>query len=91
MTTRLIAVTLWYLAGWSVGEVGVVLFDLPAGVAIVPGILLGNIALAFAAAASLGIGRQAQRRVRPIEELAAELDKRNGAWGAATAEERQIR
>lgn len=91
MTTRVIAVFLWYLAGWSIGEVGVVLLDLPAGVAIVPGILIGNVALAVAGAATLGIGRRPKRRVRNIEELAAELDRRNGAWQAAASDQRPVR
>lgn len=72
MNVRNLSTVLWFLAGWSGAGLVVGFLALPSAWALVGG---------FAAAALVRWepsgrlwGAQAQRRVRPIEEVAAELD-----------------
>jgi hypothetical protein len=87
MATRWIAVILCYLGGWMAGEVAVGVLDLPSGIAIVPGILVGNVALAIALGWTLQIGRRSKPRLRSADAVATDLDRK--ADGATDAMRRR--
>jgi hypothetical protein len=85
MNVRNLSTLLWFLAGWSAAGLIVGFLALPTSWAILGG--LGAAALVRWEPSGRLWGQQAQRRIRPIEEVAAELDGQ-AAPGAASAGER---
>jgi hypothetical protein len=77
MGKRNLATVLWFLAGWSGGGMLVGIMELPSLLAFAPGLLLAG--LVRWDPAGLLWGRAATRRVRPINELADQLDRQAGA------------
>jgi hypothetical protein len=84
MGKRNLATVLWFLAGWSGGGLLVGLFGLPSLLAFVPGILMAGL-IRWDPAGVLWTKPAAQRRVRPINELADELDRKAGAASSPLA------
>lgn len=88
MSKRTLAVVLWFLAGWSAGGLLVGLMGMPSIVAFVPGILLAGLVW-WDPTHALWSRPATVRRVRPINEVAAELDARSEAWPAAETDSRR--
>lgn len=85
MNKRNLASVLWFFAGW-VGVGGIfAMTALPPNLGIVVGILVAGLVWWDPRGRIWGPKPATQRRVRPINEVAAELD-RNAAAGAAEAE-----
>lgn len=87
MKLRVVATMLWFAAGWSGAGLLVGLAGLPASVALGAGILVSMVVW-FDPTGHFW-GRVQRSRIRPIEEVASELDAKaaKGA-GAAAAEDR---
>jgi len=89
MNKRNLAAVLWFLAGWSGGGL-LQIFGLPSIAAFVPGLLLGGLVL-MDPAGWFSPGRPSTKRVvRPINEVAAELDRKSERWSGAEAENRSV-
>jgi hypothetical protein len=89
MNKRNLASVLWFLAGWSGGGLFVGLMGLPAVLAFVPGVVLAvliRLDVAKAMWSHAGNGR----RIMPINEFAAELDKRAQQRAGVGAETRRV-
>jgi hypothetical protein len=84
MRKRNLATVLWFLAGWSGGGLLVGIFGLPSVMAFVPGILMAGL-VRWDPAGLLWSRPATQRRVRPINELADELDRKAAAPSAPYA------
>ncbi|HET9852344.1 MAG TPA: hypothetical protein VFP56_07545 [Candidatus Limnocylindrales bacterium] len=84
MNVRNVSTVLWFLAGWSGAGLVVGFLALPTSIA-----LLGGLAAAALVRwePSGRLWGTTQRRVRPIEEVAAELDAQAGT-AATPARER---
>ena len=78
MGKRNVATVLWFLAGWSLGGLFVGIMGLPSLLAFVPGVLIAGL-VRWDPAGMLWTRQTTTRRVRPINEVADELDRRNGA------------
>jgi hypothetical protein len=85
MNVRNLSTVLWFFAGWSGAGLVVGFLALPTAWALVGG--LAAAALVRWEPSGRLWGTQAQRRVRAIEDVAAELDAQ-GATSPATAGER---
>ena len=86
MNKRNLASFLWFLAGWSGGGLLVGLMGLPAILGLAPGIALA-ILVRLAPAEVLWTRSATGRRIVPMNQFAAELDKkadRRSAVGADT-------
>ena len=84
MKVRTVATVLWFVTGWSGAGIVVGLMGLPSSLALVGGIATA-MAVWFDPTGRIW-GRAPQRRVRPIEEVAAELDQRARGAGVEAAE-----
>ena len=84
MGKRNLATVLWFLAGWSLGGLLVGFMGLPSLLALVPGVLIAGL-VRWDPAGMLWTRRTTTRRVRPINEVAAELDRQAGAPAASLA------
>ena len=84
MGKRNLATVLWFLAGWSGGGLLVGLFGLPSVLAFVPGILMAGL-IRWDPAGVLWTRPATKRRVRPINELADELDRKASSPGTPLA------
>ncbi len=84
MGKRNLATVLWFLAGWSLGGLVVGLMGLPSLLAFVPGVLIAGL-VRWDPTGLLWTRPAAQRRVRPINELADELDRQAAAPPAMAA------
>jgi hypothetical protein len=89
MNKRNVASVLWFLAGWSGGGLLVGLMGLPAVLALVPGIVLA-VVIRLEPAKPLWNRSGTGRRIVPINEFAAELDRRAARRPAAGAETRRV-
>jgi uncharacterized iron-regulated membrane protein len=89
MNKRNLASFLWFLAGWSGGGLLVGLMGLPAILGLVPGIALA-VLIRLDFAKFLWTRSGTGRRIVPINQFAAELDKRNGQPKGIGAETRRI-
>lgn len=78
MKKRNLATVLWFLAGWSAGGLLVGIMGLPSVLAFVPGVLIAGL-VRWDPAGWLWTRPATQRRVRPINELADELDRQAAA------------
>ena len=85
MNKRNLASILWFLAGWSGGGLLVGLTGLPAILALVPGIAAA-ILVRLAPAEFLWTRSATGRRIVPINQFAAELDKRSDQRHVAGAD-----
>ena len=85
MNVRNLSTALWFLAGWSGAGLVVGFMGMPSSWALLGG--LAAAALVRWDPSGRLWGTQAQRRVRPIEDVAAELDAQ-AAPAASTAGER---
>lgn len=88
MNKRNLASILWFLAGWSGGGLFVGLTGLPTVLAFVPGVALAVLVQTEAAAflwrrSATGRPIAPASRIVPINQFAAELDKRVEQWPAA--------
>ena len=85
MNVRNLSTLLWFLAGWSGAGLIVGFLALPTSWALLGGLTAAAI-VRWEPSGRLW-GQQPVRRIRPIEEVAAELDA-HGAPGSAAAGER---
>lgn len=74
MVKRDLATILWFIAGWWGGELVAGLMNLPWLLSFVPGIALAALVRWDPAHVLWSSSSAGTRRVRPINELAAELD-----------------
>jgi hypothetical protein len=84
MNVRNLSTVLWFLAGWSGAGLVVGFLALPTWLALLGG--LAAAALVRWEPSGRLWGTQAQRRVRPIEEVAAELDAQGTSASSAAGE-----
>jgi hypothetical protein len=84
MNVRNLSTVLWFLAGWSGAGLVVGFLALPSAWALLGG--LAAAALVRWEPSGRLWGAQAQRRVRPIEEVAAELDAQGASAPSAAGE-----
>lgn len=79
-----VAMVLWFLAGWFGGSLFVGYGELPTALALLPGIVLA-VLVRWDPTGQIWsrsiTGKRIVRTVRPINEVAAELDKRNAGVG----------
>lgn len=75
MNKRNLATFLWFMVGWTVGAVVAFVAGLPSALALVVGVGLAAI-VRWDPTGLLWSRSAAARRIRPINEFAAELDKR---------------
>ena len=80
MIRRLLVTGLWFLAGWSAGALSFGLGGLPPVLAILPAIISAT--WVWLDPRAWSPAAKVTRRVRPADEVAAELDKRVVAPGA---------
>ena len=85
MKVRVAATVLWLLVGWSATGIFVGLLGLPSALAAV-GAIATAMFVWFDPSGRLWSRPSASRRVRPIEEVAAELDERARQAPAEAAE-----
>lgn len=88
MNVRNLSTALWFLAGWSGAGLIVGFLALPTSWALLGG--LAAAALVRWEPSGRLWGAQAQRRVRPIEEVAAELDAQNAPASSSAGERNRI-
>jgi hypothetical protein len=86
MSKRNLATALWFLAGWMGGGLLAGLIGAPSLVAVVPGLLVAGLVRwdptgLFWSKADRG------RKVRPINEYAAELERRTNPGSATPTEQ----
>ena len=89
MNKRNLASILWFLAGWSGGGLFFGLLGLPAVLALVPGIVLA-VVIRLDPAKPLWNHSGSGRRIVPINDFAAELEKRGERRAGAGARTRRI-
>jgi hypothetical protein len=77
MKVRTLSTMLWFITGWSATGFVVGVLALPSSLAMVGGIAIAMIVW-FDPSGRLWGKAKPQRRVRPIEEVAAELDSQAG-------------
>ena len=89
MNKHNLAAVLWFLAGWSGGGL-LTVFGLPTIAAFVPGIVLGGLVL-WDPVGWFSVRRPTTKRVvRPINEVAADLDRKSERWAGAEADHRSV-
>jgi hypothetical protein len=84
MTKRNLATVLWFLAGWVTAGTVFEMAGLPSDLGAVVGAVVAG-AVHWDPAGWIWARPVAKRRIRPINEVAAELDRKSGA-GAGEAE-----
>ena len=88
MNVRNLSTALWFLAGWSGAGLVVGFLALPTSWALLGG--LAAAALVRWEPSGRLWGAQTQRRVRPIEEVAAALDAQNAPAPSSAGERNRI-
>jgi hypothetical protein len=81
MNVKNLSTLLWFLAGWSGAGLLVGFLDLPSSWALLGGLVVAA-AVRWDPTGLLWNRPVASRRVRPIEEVAAELDANGASAGA---------
>jgi hypothetical protein len=89
MNKRNLASALWFLAGWSGGGLLVGLTGLPDILAFVPGIALA-VLVRLDPAKFLWTRSATGRRIVPINQFAAELDRTIDQWPAVGVDTRRV-
>ncbi|HYK96687.1 MAG TPA: hypothetical protein VE011_12620 [Candidatus Dormibacteraeota bacterium] len=89
MNKRNLASILWFFAGWSGGGLAFGLMGLPAGLALVPAIMLA-VLIRLDAAKPLWTHSGSGRRIVPINDFATELEQRGEQRAGAGAKTRRI-
>jgi hypothetical protein len=89
MKKRALATVLWFGAGWSGGGLLVGILGLPSVLGLAPGILLAGLVL-WDPAGWLWPRKGKQRVVRPINELADELNRKTEVWASAEPDRRSL-
>jgi hypothetical protein len=88
MNKRNLAAVLWFLAGWMAAGGLFALYGLPQSLGIVVGVATAG--LVWWDPAHLIWKRPSEvRRVRPINEVAEELDRRIESWPAVESDSRR--
>jgi hypothetical protein len=82
MNKRNVATVLWFVTGWTGGALLFGLLDAPAALALVPAITIAML-VHLDPAGWFWPAKVGERRIRPIEELAAELDRNHQGAGVA--------
>ena len=77
MIRRFVVTGLWFLAGWSAGALSFGLAGLPPLLAVVPALISAT--WVWMDARAWTVSPRVTRRVRPADEVAAELDRKTGA------------
>lgn len=85
MIVRVVGTLLWSAVGWSAAGLVAGLFGLPSAVALVGAIAAGMIVW-FDPSGRLWSRQAPVRRIRPIEEVAAELEARASGVPAEVTE-----
>lgn len=89
MNKRILASILWFIAGWQAGGLLVGLLGAPDLLAFVPGIVMA-VVVQWDPKGLFWTRSGTGRRIRPINEFAAELDKKAAARSAAEGETRRV-
>jgi hypothetical protein len=79
MGKRNLATVLWFLAGWSFGGLFAGIMGMPSMLAFVPALLLAGLVRWDPTGVLWTRQVTTTRRVRPINEVAEELDRKAGA------------
>ena len=90
MSKRNLATALWFVVGWTGGSLLFGLMNAPWALAFVPAVAIAMLVHIDPMGAIWPADANRARRVRPIEELAAELNRNNEGAGVL-AEERTAR
>ena len=88
MNVRNLSTVLWFAAGWSGAGLVVGFLGLPNSWALLGGLVAAAI-VRWEPTGRLW-GTQPTRRIRPIEEVAAELDAQAGATGTPAGERSRV-
>jgi hypothetical protein len=80
MNKRNVATVLWFITGWTGGALFFGFFNLPELLALVPAVGIAWVVRTDPNHA-IWVSEPPKRRVRPINEVAAELDRRNEGAG----------
>jgi hypothetical protein len=86
MKKRVAAAILWAAVGWVGGELVTGIFGAPSFIALIPAVLMPAFVLWDPTGMLWGRSFTGKLIVRPINELAAELDARNAPPPSAEAE-----
>ena len=90
MIKRNLATAMWFVVGWTGGSLLFGFLGAPGALALVPALAIAMVVHIDPMGAIWPADPNRGRRVRPIEELAAELDRKNEGAGVV-AEERTAR
>ncbi len=82
MNKRNVATALWFLAGWSGAGLAVGLMGLPSILAPLAGVMIGGLAWWDPAGLLWPRTRSDRRRVVPVNEFAADLDRKGAETSA---------
>ena len=88
MTKRNLATILWFVTGWTLGSLLAAFTGLPSILALALGLSFAAI-VRWDPTGLLWSRSATGRRIRPINEVAAELDKKSDQWQAAEADTRR--
>ncbi len=89
MNKRNLATVLWFLAGWSGGGLLVGILELPSLLAFVPGVVLA-LWVRLDPTGVIWTRSATGRRIVPINDYAAKLDKRIDAWPVVEADTNRV-
>lgn len=87
MKVRALATMLWFIAGWSAAGFFTALSGMPQAVAVVGGLAVAMFVWFDPSGRLWGRAPQ-QRRIRPADEVAAELDEQAARGSREAAEQR---
>jgi len=89
MNKRNLASILWFIAGWQGGGLLVGILELPWLLSFTPGIVMA-VLVRWDPTGIFWSRSATGRRIRPINEVAAELDRTRDPWPAAEADTRRV-
>ena len=81
-----VAMVLWFFAGWFGGSLFVGYSEMPMALALLPGIVLAVLVRWDPSGQIWSRSVTGKRTVRPINEVAAELDRKTAGAGTAARE-----
>ena len=88
MFKRNLATAMWFVVGWTGGSIVFGLMNAPGALALVPALAIAMLIHIDPMGAIWPADPSRGRRIRPIEEFAAELDRKNEGAGVAVEERR---